>query len=160
MKILWTSWSKSKLEAGEAAGSLCRTRDEIQAEEMGSMVAQSFILPRTQKTLQNSICNKKHFIFMCWQLLVSLSCYTTTPSHRIPSRISDQLIPTPNLFITLCSSLFYFYILEDQVLGERAEVSEVLHHLISPLQAFLSQESFPIRNLGFPSHPLLSSSQT
>lgn len=89
------------------------------------------------------------------------SCWAWVPTYWMlfshPTCLNKTVFPFPGFLtnsfllptcLSLCVPLFYFYILEKQMFGRRADVSEVLHHLISPSKDFLSQESFL--------HPLLT----
>lgn len=125
---------------------------------MGSMVTQ-LTFPRTQKTLQKSIFNK-NILFSCVGslfIVMSLSCYTTTPSHGFSfSRTSDQLIPTPHLFIHLCSIISLWYSGESGIWYLERElkclkcciISSQLHRFFCP-----GEFSHKEPGLSFPSSP-------
>lgn len=81
---------------------------------------------------------------ICWMLFSNPTCWEK-PVFPFPEFLINSFLLHTCLFLRV--PLFYFYILEKQMFGERAGVSEVLHHLISLPKDFLSQESFPFNPL-------------
>lgn len=97
-----------------------------------------------EKQLVNDPSSCWAWVSTCWMLFSCPTCLETTV-FPFPGFLTNSFIL--HTCLSLHVLLLCLYILENQVFGERAGMSEVLHHLISPPQAFLSQESFPFHSL-------------
>lgn len=150
----WKSFGQPRISQrqGRQQGVCSGQEMRYRQKKWGAWLHNSLIFPRTQKTLKKSIYNK-NILFSCVGslfLVMSLSCYTTTPSHGFSfSRISDQLIPTPRLFVPLCSLVLFLYSGQSGIWRESWSVWSAASSQLSSRRLFCPGRVFPLKKWVF-----------